>query len=81
MPLAEGPPHPVTGKRQQVPRRADTKKEAEERCMKLITELVGGLDVRAIKNITFEDAAWVWYKDLTKNTQPRILKIRFPLGK
>jgi hypothetical protein len=63
----EGPPDPATGKRNQIPRRGDTKKEAEQRCQKVIDDLVNhGIDNKKVKKITFEEVAWNWLKPMRK---------------
>ncbi|WP_438350419.1 tyrosine-type recombinase/integrase [Paenibacillus sp. FA6] len=63
----DGPPDPVTGKRNQIPRRGDTKKEAEQRCQDVSNKLLGhGIDNKKFKKMTFEDVAWDWLKTYSK---------------
>ncbi|HAF97498.1 tyrosine-type recombinase/integrase [Paenibacillus lactis] len=56
----EGPPDPVTGKRKQVPRRGETKKEAYDRAKAVVDALNSGLDLKKAKKTTFKDAAYEW---------------------
>ncbi|MGD6845269.1 tyrosine-type recombinase/integrase [Bacillus infantis] len=59
--VADGPPDPVTGKRQQISRRADTKKEAEKKVIEAIRKLEDdGIDEKRVKKLHFEDVAWEW---------------------
>ncbi|MFU1797320.1 tyrosine-type recombinase/integrase [Paenibacillus azoreducens] len=64
--IMDGPPDPVTGKRNQISRRGDTKKEAEERAKNAIDALHKGLDLRKAKNLTFEDVSREWLKTYSK---------------
>ena len=65
----EGPPDPVTGKRNQIPRRGDTKKEAWQRCQDVLIKLLGhGIDSKKVKKMTFEDVAWDWLKTYAKGS-------------
>lgn len=59
----EGPPDPVTGKRNQIPRRGDTKKEAEQRCLDVLNKLLNhGIDSKKVKKLPLEDVAWDWHR-------------------
>lgn len=49
--VKDGPPDPVTGKRNQIKRRADTKKAAESRVDDIIKKLKEhGIDRKKVKN-------------------------------
>ncbi|WP_404592143.1 tyrosine-type recombinase/integrase [Paenibacillus sp. RC73] len=56
----DGPPDPVTGKRRQIPRRGDTKKEAFDRADAVLKKLKDGIDTKKVKKLTFEEVAWEW---------------------
>ncbi|USK44617.1 tyrosine-type recombinase/integrase [Cytobacillus oceanisediminis] len=59
--VADGPPDPVTGKRQQISRRADTKKEAEKKVTAAIRKLQeDGIDEKKVRKLPFEEVAWEW---------------------
>lgn len=59
--VKDGPSHPVTGKRKQISRRGDTKKEAEERVDTAIKKLKKTThDEKVIKNLKFEQVALEW---------------------
>lgn len=58
--VMEGPPDPATGKRQQVPRRADTKGEAEKRAQEAVNALKGGMNTRIAKRTKFNAVAEEW---------------------
>ncbi|AGK51992.1 tyrosine-type recombinase/integrase [Bacillus sp. 1NLA3E] len=59
--VKDGPPDPVTGKRNQIPRRGDTKKEAEAKVDEAIRKLTDhGIDDKKIKNLPFEKVALEW---------------------
>lgn len=59
--VKDGPPDPVTGKRKQIARRGDTKKEAEGRVDKALKKLVKTThDEKMIKNLKFEEVAKDW---------------------
>lgn len=62
----EGPPDPVTGKRKQIPRRGDTKKEAFDRADAVLKKLEEGVDVKKVQKLTFEEVAWEWLKTYSK---------------
>ncbi|MFH5187025.1 tyrosine-type recombinase/integrase [Paenibacillus sp. TAB 01] len=66
--VADGPPDPVTGKRNQISRRADKKKDAENRVNKAIEDLLdaGAEHPKALRNMTFEKAAWEWLETYSK---------------
>lgn len=74
----EGPPDPVTGKRRQIPRRGDTKKEAFKRANAVLQALEDhGIDNKKVKKFTFEEAAWEWLKTYSKrNVKPGTVRIR-----
>jgi integrase len=59
--VADGPPDPETGKRNQISRRADKKQDAinlvEEAIRKLQED---GIDGKKVRKITFEKVAWEW---------------------
>ncbi|OXM17355.1 tyrosine-type recombinase/integrase [Paenibacillus herberti] len=59
--IKDGPADPATGARNQIKRRADTRKEAEARCDEAIRSLTEfGIDVKKLKNLTFEKVAEEW---------------------
>ncbi|ASA22003.1 tyrosine-type recombinase/integrase [Paenibacillus donghaensis] len=61
--VLEGPPDPITGKRQQVPRVRDTQKEATAAAQAVVDLMTKGLDVKKAKQTTFEEAAYGWLAD------------------
>ncbi|EFV74472.1 hypothetical protein HMPREF1013_05352 [Bacillus sp. 2_A_57_CT2] len=66
--VADGPPDPVTGKRQQISRRADTKKEAEKKVTAAIRKLQeDGIDEKKVRKLPFEDVAWEWLSTYAKS--------------
>lgn len=73
----EGPPDPVTGKRRQIPRRGDTKKEAYDRANEVLKKLTDGIDTKKVKKLTFEEVAWEWLKIYSKGkVKPGTVRIR-----
>jgi integrase len=74
----EGPPDPVTGKRKQIPRRGDTKKEALDRAQKVLDQLTKhGVDAKKVKKLPFEEVAWEWLKTYSKGkVKPGTIRIR-----
>lgn len=66
-----GLPDPVTGKRKQIARRGDTKKETEQRAQKVLDALMKGIDNRKIRKLTFEEVAWDWLKTYSKRKVKR----------
>lgn len=74
----EGPPDPVTGKRNQIPRRGDTQKEAFERAQKVLNDLKKhGIDSKKVKKLTFEDVSKSWIKVYSKRKVKKItVKLR-----
>ncbi|MEY9095370.1 tyrosine-type recombinase/integrase [Paenibacillus sp. RC84] len=63
----DAPPDPITGKRKQIARRGDTKKEAENRANKALEDqLEFGIDAKASKNMPFEKIAWEWLEIYAK---------------
>ncbi|MGG1637188.1 tyrosine-type recombinase/integrase [Paenibacillus sp. NRS-1760] len=75
--VKDAPPDPITGIRQQIRRRGDTKKEAEAKVDIVINEMLGQGSMKPPKNLTFEDTANDWY-DLYSKTgvKESTLKIR-----
>ncbi|WP_339271656.1 tyrosine-type recombinase/integrase [Paenibacillus sp. FSL K6-1330] len=68
----EGPQDPVTGKRKQIPRRGDTKKEAYARAQKVLDDLKNhGIDEKKVRKMTFEDVAEDWLKTYSKRKVKR----------
>ncbi|MUV39431.1 Integrase [Lentibacillus sp. JNUCC-1] len=65
--IADGPPHPSTGKRNQIARRGRTKGEAKQRVLDEIELQSAGLDRNASKHITFDAAANMWYETYSKS--------------
>ncbi|MGX2958008.1 tyrosine-type recombinase/integrase [Peribacillus sp. JNUCC 23] len=65
--VADGPPDPVTGKRKQISRKADGKKEAiklvEDALRKLSED---GIDEKKIRKLPFESVAWEWLNTYAK---------------
>ncbi|AZN43392.1 tyrosine-type recombinase/integrase [Paenibacillus albus] len=59
--IKDGPPDPVTGKRNQIERRGDTKKEAEARVDAALASLKNdGINQKKIKSLHFEQVAEEW---------------------
>lgn len=59
--VADGPPDPVTGKRKQISRRADSKAEALDLVEKAIRKLSeDGIDEKKIRKLPFDKIAWEW---------------------
>lgn len=59
--MKDGPPDPVTGKRKQIKRRGDTKKEAEQRVDDAINKLTKTKhDEKKIKKLKFHQVAQDW---------------------
>ncbi|OAB34168.1 tyrosine-type recombinase/integrase [Paenibacillus glacialis] len=67
----EGPPDPTTGKRNQIPRRADTQKEALARAQAVYNERKLGIDSKKTKKITIIDVAEEWLKTYSKGKVKR----------
>ncbi|MGO4953063.1 tyrosine-type recombinase/integrase [Paenibacillus sp. DRB1-1] len=65
--VGDAPPDPSTGKRKQISRRADTKKEAEKRVNKVIFDITSyGVDVQKNKKLTFAMVAAEWLSIYSK---------------
>lgn len=62
----EGPPDPVTGRRKQIARRADSQKEALARAQAEYNKLAKGFDTKKIKKLTFAEVADEWLKAYSK---------------
>ncbi|MFC7061650.1 tyrosine-type recombinase/integrase [Halobacillus seohaensis] len=61
--VADGPRDPVTGKRNQITRRAIKQKEAKNKVLAAILDLEeNGFDNKKTKNITFDEATSRWYE-------------------
>ncbi|WP_411955106.1 tyrosine-type recombinase/integrase [Alkalibacillus sp. S2W] len=59
---AEGPPNPVNGKRQQIRRRGQTKREVKQKIEKALNTIkMDDIDVQRAKNITFQEVASEWF--------------------
>lgn len=58
--VKDGPIDPATGKRNQIRRRADTKKAAEDAVDEVVRRLVDGVDEKEAKRMTFEEGAASW---------------------
>lgn len=68
----DAPPDPVTGKRRQIKRRGDTKKEAEARVDKAIRDLTEhNIDHKVIKNLPFEKVASEWLPVYAKGNRKK----------
>jgi len=66
--VLEATPCPATGKRRQISRTADTKKEALKRAEEALNKLIeDGIDEKAVRHLTFEDVANEWF-DLYSKT-------------
>ncbi|KZS45746.1 integrase [Paenibacillus glucanolyticus] len=74
----EGPPDPLTGKRRQIPRRGDTKKEAYDRAKAVVDALnKHGIDHRKVKKQTFEIVSKDWLKTYSKRrVKKKTIKLR-----
>lgn len=65
--VLEAPPCPATGKRRQISRTADTKKEALKRAEEALKKLFeDGIDEKAVRHLTFEDIANEWFNLYSK---------------
>ncbi|KUP22360.1 site-specific integrase [Paenibacillus sp. DMB5] len=65
--VMEGPPHPVTGDRRQISRRADTKNEAQALAQKAVDDLLSGIDKKKAKRTSFRSAGEEWLSDYSKS--------------
>ena len=76
--VADGPPDPVTGKRKQIERRADTKGDAEKRVNKAIEDLSDrGIDEKKMRSMTFELVAAEWLEFYSKgNVKASTIRVR-----
>ncbi|MEN7389913.1 tyrosine-type recombinase/integrase [Bacillus licheniformis] len=77
--MADGPKHPVTGKRRQISRRGKTKKEAEKRVLEAIAKLKEyGIDETIVRKMTFGKLAAEWLRDyaLTSGNKNNTIRIR-----
>ncbi|MCA1183431.1 tyrosine-type recombinase/integrase [Bacillus licheniformis] len=77
--MADGPKHPVTGKRRQISRRGRTKKEAEQKVLDAIAAMKKyKIDESVVKKMTFEQLAAEWfnYYALTSGNKKGTLRIR-----
>ncbi|MBU5673190.1 tyrosine-type recombinase/integrase [Paenibacillus brevis] len=74
----EGPPDPLTGKRRQIPRRGDTKKEAYGRAKSVVDTLVQhGIDYKKVKKQTFETVSKDWMRVYAKRgVKKKTIKLR-----
>lgn len=76
--VKDGPADPVTGRRKQIRRRADSKKEAEARVDEAIRKLTEhGIDETKIKNLPFHKVAWEWLEVYSKgNVKKGTVRVR-----
>lgn len=76
--VIEAPPDPVTGKRRQIARRGDTKKEALARAEEALEKLTEyEIDEKKAKHMPFEKVAWEWYDIYSKTgVKKNTLRIR-----
>ncbi|MCY9153663.1 site-specific integrase [Bacillus haynesii] len=77
--IADGPKHPVTGKRRQISRRGRTKKEAEQRVLDAIAAMKKyKIDESVVKKMTFEKLAaeWLHHYSLTSGNKKNTIRIR-----
>jgi len=76
--IKDGPPDPVTGKRNQIKRRGETKKEAEARVDQVIDSLVDhGIDEKKIRNLTFKKVAEEWIDTYSRgDVKPGTIRLR-----
>ncbi|OMD05720.1 tyrosine-type recombinase/integrase [Paenibacillus sp. FSL R5-0636] len=65
--VLEGPTNPVTGVRQQVSRRADTKNEALQRAQDAVNNLRSGIDIKKAKKTRFEEVATDFLETYSKS--------------
>lgn len=65
--VKDGPLDAATGKRKQVRRRADTKREAEANVDTAIALLSKGIHEKQADRITFEEVGWEWYETYSKS--------------
>ncbi|MEK8206954.1 tyrosine-type recombinase/integrase [Paenibacillus sp. FSL L8-0696] len=75
--VMEGPPDPVTGKRQQVPRVRDTQKEAIAAAQAVVDRMKGGTDTKRAKKMKFNEAAEEWLETYSKSgVKDSTIKVR-----
>jgi len=76
--IKDGPTDPVTGKRKQIKRRGETKKEAEGKVDKIINNLVEHkIDEKVVKNLTFSMIADEWLKHYSlTGVKPGTIRLR-----
>ncbi|MER1249814.1 site-specific integrase [Bacillus sp. C10(2022)] len=77
--MADGPKHPVTGKRRQISRRGRTKKEAEQKVLDAIAAMKKyKIDESVVKKMTFEKLAaeWLHHYSLTSGNKKNTIRIR-----
>lgn len=75
--IGDGPPDPVTGKRTQINRRGDTKKEASARVKEAIDLLKErGINEKKLKSINFEMVAAEWLAEYSRGKKNSTIRVR-----
>ncbi|WP_138755769.1 tyrosine-type recombinase/integrase [Paenibacillus sinopodophylli] len=75
--IGDGPPDPVTGKRTQIKRRGDSKKEASARVKQAVDLLVErGINEKKLKAITFEIVAQDWLGEYSRGKKNSTIRVR-----
>ncbi len=75
--IGDGPPDPVTGKRTQIKRRGDTKKEASARVKQAVDLLKErGINEKKLKSITFEMVAQEWLEEYSRGKKNSTIRVR-----
>jgi len=72
----EGPRDPITGKRRQLTRRADTKKGAKEKAEHAIKEIKDNMGRSLDRNITFQEFAAAWFESYKKRNKISTVNVR-----
>lgn len=66
--VMEAPPDPVTGKRRQISRTCEKKKDAQKKAEEALKKIIdNGIDEKRTKNLTFEDVAREWLEVYSKS--------------
>ncbi|MFD0717266.1 tyrosine-type recombinase/integrase [Paenibacillus sp. GCM10027626] len=76
--IKDGPPDPVTGKRNQIKRRGETKEEAEKRVNDVIRSMTeDGIDLKKVKNLPFSQVAEEWLETYKRTgVKPNTIRLR-----
>ncbi|GGK00765.1 site-specific integrase [Lentibacillus kapialis] len=72
----EGPKDPVSGKRRQLTRRADTKKEAKKKAEQAIKGIKDNMGMSLDRNITFQEFSAAWFGSYKKRNKVSTVNVR-----